>query len=283
MTKYTPDFYKIFGAKKPKDFGGYPMPGMRKNLNVHTDPSGPINPGAEPDDDDDATYTEHLSDDADAGDDDEDDVSADNDGADPNGAPTRHLNDLVEQLDKQQKEQAMKSRSLDVVKVCKAMAADGDAYGTSEHELVDWLDKYARAHDTTFAKLYERGDDVGLAIRKAVDIAKNAQFLSRTATLSKAQSSSMFHAGDEGYFTGSGKPGRATLQPRQVGGADARAVNRPTAAIDQLMALAAEQRKNDSSLSESGAFARVYEDKANAELVRREREENRPTSAAWGG
>ena len=36
-------------------------------------------------------------------------------------------------------------------------------------------------------------------------------------------------------------------------------------------------------LSESGAFARVYEDKANAELVRREREENRPTSAAWGG
>jgi hypothetical protein len=251
MTKYTPDFYKIFGAKKPKDFGGYPMPGMRKNLNVHTDPSGPINPGAEPDDDDDATYTEHLSDDADAGDDDEDDVSTDNDGADPNGAPTRHLNDLVEQLDKQQKEQAMKSRSLDVVKVCKAMAADGDAYGTSEHELVDWLDKYARAHDTTFAKLYERGDDVGLAIRKAVDIAKNAQFLSRTATLSKAQ--------------------------------DARAVNRPTAAIDQLMALAAEQRKNDSSLSESGAFARVYEDKANAELVRREREENRPTSAAWGG
>ena len=81
----------------------------------------------------------------------------------------------------------MKSKSLDVIKVCKAMADDGDAYGTSEHELVDWLDRYAKAHNTNFVALYERNDDVGLAIKKAITIAKTAQFVSRTSTVSKAQ------------------------------------------------------------------------------------------------
>ena len=118
----------------------------------------------------------------------DDDESGDSDEInDTSGEPTRHLNDLVEQLEQKEKERAMKSKSLDVVKVCKAMAADGDAYGTSEHELVDWLDRYAKAHDTTFVALYERNDDVGLAIRKAVTIAKTAQFLSRTSAMSKEQ------------------------------------------------------------------------------------------------
>jgi hypothetical protein len=304
---YEAFFGRIFGVKKDTTFGGYPpTPGMRKNLDVHDDPDGPINPGgAEPDDDDDADYTEHLSDDADAGDDDEDDEPTNNDGADPEGAPTKHLDDLVEQLDKQQKDNAMKKlKSLDAVRVCKAMAADGNAYGTSEHDLVDWLDRYAKAHDTTFVKLYERNDDVGLAIRKAVDIAKNAQFLSRTSTLSKAASSSLTpmqvgvsriesdddlqSALDEinalrdkiraelGYRTNKA----ATLRPRVVGGLAAQNVNNPRSALDQLNALAAEQRRNDKTLSESGAFARVYEDPKNADLAARERAESRPT-AGW--
>jgi hypothetical protein len=269
-------FERIFGVKK-KDttFGGY-APTRQKNLDVHTDPDGPINPGgAEPDDDDDADFTEHLSNDADAGDDDESDADEIND---TSGEPTRHLNELAEQLDKQQKDNAMKSKSLDVIKVCKAMAADGDAYGTSEHELVDWLDRYAKAHDTTFVALYERGDDVGLAIRKAITIAKNAQFLSRTATLSK-QSSSMFHAGDAGYFTGSGKPGRATLVPRVTGGKDAGAVNNPKSALDQLNELVAEQRRANPTLTEAGAFAQVYAE--NPSLAEQERKENRPVATSW--
>jgi hypothetical protein len=243
--------------KRDRVFGGYPMPGMRKNLDVPVDPDKPINPGgAELDDDDDADYTEHLSDDAGAGDDDEDDEPTNNDGADPNGAPTKHLSDLVEQLDKQQKDQAMsKLKSLDVVKVCKAMAADGDAYGTSEHELVDWLDRYAKAHNTNFVALYERNDDVGLAIRKAVDIAKHAGF---------GVSSPYLKA--------------ATLEPKQVGGRDARNVDDPRSALDQINDLIAEQRRQHPELELTDAqwFARVYSDPANREIVKRERRENRP-------
>jgi hypothetical protein len=166
-------------------------------------------------------------------------------------------------------------------------AGDGDAYGTSEHELVDWLDRYAKAHDTTFVALYERNDDVGLAIRKAVTIAKTAQFVSRTSTVSKAQpqfsadrSSEPYHAA--GAVDGpAGRPGRATLQPRVVGGSDARAVDNPRRALDQLNELAAEQRRQNKTLSEAGAFAAVYLDPRNAELVRREREENRPVATGW--
>jgi hypothetical protein len=215
----------------------------------------------------------------------EDDEGHDDEINDTSGEPTKHLNELVEQLEK---ERAMKSKSLDVIRVCKAMADDGDAYGTSEHELVDWLGRYAKAHDTTFVALYERNDDVGLAIRKAITIAKNAQFVSRTSTFSKAQpqfsdrSSKPYHAA--GAVDGrAGKPGVASLRPRVTTGWDGQAVDDPRAAIDLLNELAAEQRKNHPELSDAGAFSQVYMDPRNAELVRREREENRPTSAAWGG
>jgi hypothetical protein len=271
----TPDFYKIFGAKKPKDFGGYPMPGMSKNLDVPVDPDGPINPGG--DDADDANARRARGD--------ADDESHDDQINDTSGEPTRHLNELVEQLE-QKEERAMKSKSLDVIKVCKAMVSDGDAYGTSEHELVDWLDRYAKAHDTTFVALYERNDDIGLAIRKAVDIAKNAQWLEKTSTMSKAQpqfsadrSSEPFHAA--GAVGGpAGRPGRATLAPRVTGGRAARAVDDPRSALDELAELVAIQRKNNPELTEAGAFARVYEDPKNASLAARERAENRP-QASW--
>src|SRR4029077_11738404 len=51
----------------------------------------------------------------------EDDESHDDEINDTSGEPTKHLNEFVEQL---KKERAMKSRSLDVIKVCKSMAAD---------------------------------------------------------------------------------------------------------------------------------------------------------------
>jgi hypothetical protein len=67
---------------------------------------------------------------------------------------------------------------------------------------------------------------------------------------------------------------------RFVGGADARAVNNPKSALAQLQELVDEQRRNNPTLSEAGAFARVYTDPANAELAQRERHENRPF-ATW--
>jgi hypothetical protein len=256
----VPDFYKIFGARKSSTFDGYPPGPRQKNLDVHTDPDGPINPGgAEPDDDDDADYTEHLANDADAGDDEDDDETTDNDGADPNGVPTKHLERL---RDAMKGTDMRKVKSLDAVKICKAMVSDSDAYGTSEHELVEWIDRYAKAHDTTFVKLYEANNDTGLAIRKAIDIAKQAQFLSRTATLSKAE----------------GMPGRASLEPRVTGGRAAGAVDNPKSALDELQSLVDAQRAANPALSESEAWLRVYEHPDNRELAQRERAENRPVA-----
>jgi hypothetical protein len=190
----------------------------------------------------------------------DDDEPTDNDGADPNGAPTKHLNDLVEQLDKQQKDQTMrdpmrKLKSLDAVRICKQMVAEEDAHSISEHDLVAMVDNYAKAHSTTFAKLYEAQDDTGLAIRKAVDIAKHAGF---------GVSSPYLKA--------------ATLAPKQVGGADARSVDDPRSALDQINDLIAEQRRQHPELELSDAqwFARVYSDPANRDIAKRERAENRP-------
>jgi hypothetical protein len=147
----------------------------------------------------------------------DDDEPTDNDGADPKGAPTEHPERLRDAMDKRE-DQAMrdpmrKLKSLDAVAICKTMSAEGRAFGLSEHDLVDLIDNYAKAHGSSFAKMFTAQDDTGLALRKAVNIAKNAQFISRTATMSKA----------------------ATLTPSVVGGADARAVNQPKAALDQML------------------------------------------------
>jgi hypothetical protein len=211
---------------------------------------------------DDATRTERLSDDRD--DDDEDD----------------------------EKENAMtaKLKSLDAVKICKQISNDGHAFGLSEHDLTNLIQSYAKSHAKSgesdaqaFSRIISGSDDVAKACNTALAIAKHQQWQSRTSTTSKAQSSSMFHAGDENYFSGGGSPGRATLQPRQVGGADARAVNNPKSALDGLQKLVDQQRAANPTLTEAGAFAQVYTDPKNAALAARERDENRPTSAAWGG
>lgn len=53
----------------------------------------------------------------------------------------------------------------------------------------------------------------------------------------------------------------------------------PANAYEELVAKAAELRKTDPKLSVSQAFSKVYEDPNNADLVKRERAENRPTAA----
>jgi hypothetical protein len=128
--------------------------------------------------------------------------------------------------------------------------------------------------------LFEAQDERGLAARSAIAAARDAGFASRMSTTSKAAgSSSHYLAGDADYFTGSGAPGRATLAPRQVGGAAARSVNNPKSALDQLNELVAEQRRSDPTLTEAGAFAQVYA--KNPSLAEQERRENRPVATGW--
>jgi hypothetical protein len=71
---------------------------------------------------------------------------------------------------------------------------------------------------------------------------------------------------------------RFTAQPRQVGGNEA--IRDPKSALDQLNELAAEIRAKHPFMTPEQAFARVYTDRANADLVARERSENRPFSGA---
>lgn len=225
--------------RKHNGYLGYRAARRKNDWDFAIDPNGPINPGGyrpEP-----ANRTQALSQNA------EDADTSDDD--DP---------------DKQQEDKAMidplrKLRSLDAFAICKQLAADGDAYSISEHELVNLISNYAKAHDTTFAKMFERNDDVGLALRKAVDIAKNAQFLSRTTTLDKA----------------------VTLAPRVTGGRAALSVNNPRDVMDDLQKLVDQQRAQNPTLSEAQAFARVYQDPNNKDLVTRERAANRPVSTGW--
>ena len=102
------------------------------------------------------------------------------------------------------------------------------------------------------------GDPENAEIAKAWRALRDAGFASRQATMSKA----------------------ATLEPRFVGGADARNVDNSKAALDQINELVAIQRKNNPTLSEAQAFAEVYA--KNPSLAEQERKENRPV-AAWGG
>jgi hypothetical protein len=73
---------------------------------------------------------------------------------------------------------------------------------------------------------------------------------------------------------------RFDAQPRQVGGDDAfDSINDPRPALDQLNELAAEVREKHPFMTPAQAFARVYQDRANADLVAQERGENRPGGA----
>jgi hypothetical protein len=73
----------------------------------------------------------------------------------------------------------------------------------------------------------------------------------------------------------------ATLKPRVTGGRQALAVDNPKSALDELQKLVDQQRRQNPTLSEAQAFARVYEDPKNAALAQKERAENRPVATAW--
>lgn len=232
------------------------------NLDVAVDAAGP----------DEGMPDERDQNDEDDEDADEDDEPTDNDGADENGAPTKNLERLRDAMKgtTMRNDPLRKLKSLDVVKICKQISADGDSHSLSEHELVAMIDNYAKAHDFSFAKMFERNDETGLALRKAVDIAKNAQWISKTSTTSTMSKS-----------VADGLPGKATLAAAVSGGRAARAVDNPKTALAQLQALVDAQRAAHPALSESEAWQRVYEHPDNRELAQRERQENRPVATAW--
>jgi hypothetical protein len=232
---------------------------------------------------------------------DDDDEPSDNDGADPNGAPTKHLERLRDAMKGTDINPLKKLKSLDAIAVCKQMVSEEHAFGLSEHDLVSLVDTYARAHDSSFVKMFTAQDDTGLALRKAVDIAKNAQFVS------KLGGSTPHYLADGSVPTMS--PGKATLKPRSSGFSGKPAqqgVNNPRLSIAQLQALIDAQRAeaDDDEAGEGGQhyekllklaedahaaepeksvaqhFEKIYTSREHRELAMAERKANRPT-AAW--
>jgi hypothetical protein len=211
---------------------------------------------------------------------------------------TERLSDDADADDGDEKEKAMtaKLKSLDAVQICKQMVAEEDAHSMSEHDLVALIDNYAKAHDTTFVKIYETDVDV----RKAVNLAKQAQFVSKLA-------------GSTPHFLADGSnpvmsPGKASLKPRSSGVSGKPAqqgVNNPRLSIAQLQALIDAQRAEaDDNEEENGeayeklcklasdmhaeqphltfekCFEKIYLSSEHRELATAERLANRPR-ASW--
>jgi hypothetical protein len=262
--EYESVFHQIFGVKKKQARSfGYAVPpvtaaalwreaeALRKNDEFITPPAdddeGFDNPDtdADADDDDDNGSTPHFL------------------GGTPENPEETEPTDQLESAERAMKEKNMKPHSMsDVVKkhgiVAFCRSVEKGNVHVSEHELTKLISDQAEREGSTFSKLFCAQNEQGIALRKAIDAANNAQWLEKTSTMSKA----------------------ATLEPRFVGGADARAVNNPKSALAQLKALVDQQRATNPTLSEAGAFAAVYTDPKNADLAARERAENRPV-ATW--
>jgi hypothetical protein len=240
----------------------------------------------EADDDDDANYTERLSNDADAGDDDEDDE----DGAHHAGDTGENGSGSVEQLERARR--AMKGNNMQthselmssVVKkygiTAFAKSVAEGSVNCSEFALCNLVEETAKREGSTCARLIEEQTERGLAIRKGLQAARDAQFVSRTTSVSKAQSSSMFHAGDENYYGPAGSVGRASLKPR-LGKPES--VNNPKSALAAVEELVAAQRAANKTLTEAGAWAAVYTstDPETRRAVEAERLESRPVATGW--
>jgi hypothetical protein len=175
--------------------------------------------------------------------------------------------------------------------VCKNFVENGTS-SFSEAEVTEFLTTVAQKSypdlrpDVAFAKLYSAQTADGELARRTTMAARDAQFLSKLGT----QSTTRTGGGSTPHYLASpdngpsGSPGVASLRPRVSGfsgGGGAQNVDNPKSALEQLKALADEQRRNHPTLSEAGAFAAVYQDPDNADLVARERAQNRPVATGW--
>jgi hypothetical protein len=202
------------------------------------------------------------------------DSDADRDDESDEGGNDGESKDQLERAERAMKETTtMKShdelmsavvKQYGITAFCKSVE-NGDVR-VSEHRLTELISEHCARTGVSFSKLFEAQDERGIALRKAIAAARDAQFVSRTSTLSKAAA---------------GMPGRATLTPRVTGGRAARAVDNPKSALAELQALVDEQRAQNPELSESQAWQRVYEHPDNQGLAARERAENRPVATGW--
>jgi hypothetical protein len=139
-----------------------------------------------------------------------------------------------------------KFKSLNPVAVAKVIVDDGKSYGITEPELVELISNYDRQPGETAAKCfsrhYEAQDENGLAVRKAVQIAKDMM----------------------------------SLEPTFVGAEDARDVNGATKAYNQLMQMAEEQRARAPWKTVAQLFSELMQDPKNSELASKAHQ--RPTA-----
>jgi hypothetical protein len=133
-----------------------------------------------------------------------------------------------------------------ILAVAKAMVDEDRAYGITEHEFVELATEDAqklypdKTPAAAFAKLFTDGGADSLTLRKAHAVVK---------------------ASHAEHMFGPTFP------------AAAKADTRAGTAYNELQAKAAELRKVRPELSEAQAFERVYSDRSNIELAKRERRE----------
>ncbi len=155
------------------------------------------------------------------------------------------LQDWIDHFRKEMKPMEAYSKITDVPRVCKGIA-DAGSTSISEAEMTGLITAYAKhvypdmPSDKAFAKVFTADNEIGLAFRKATQIAK----------------------------------GLALVMPVYVGGDAALAVDDPADALAQLQALAEEQHRRQPEMSLDKAFAKVYA--ANPQLAAAERRQNRP-------
>lgn len=140
-----------------------------------------------------------------------------------------------------------------IVAVAKSIVDRGHATAFTEEEFTKAVGDYAqrdrRANETreqAFSRVFTGDDDVGMVLRKACQIVKNSTLM--------------------------------PITPVSVGGDAATDVDDPEDALAQLQALAERLRASSPALSKAQAFAKVFQDPANAALAARERSENRPSA-----
>jgi hypothetical protein len=131
-----------------------------------------------------------------------------------------------------------------ILAIAKAMADENRAYGITEHQFTDLIGKHdprpGESAAQTFSRHFTAQTPDGVILRRAHAVVKASHL--------------------EQMF---GPTFPAHAKARSEG-----------SAYDELLAKAAEYRKTHSDLSEAQAFAKVFQDPANAALSRRERAES---------
>jgi len=202
---------------------------------------------------------------------------------------TAHGASLIARTVKKRKEASSMphDRTTELIKIAKAHGLESFCKGIadkvsiasriSEHEFTQVVDKLAREADTTFVKMFEAQDDLGIALRTA-----------HRAIQSTPAAQTSYNPAGLAVLTKAAP--QATLDPRFVGDGDVSpspdaAASRSAdgshgEAYAQLMQLVARQRAAHPELSEAQAFAQVYCDPNNHALAEAERRANRPRVGA---